>query len=105
MNQPSNFAEPKAKKVITPVKTLEDEIDLLSRQSTTNSQISHALNGDVFFALYEDLAQYSSLQDLFDNPPDNQAKSLNCVLVLPTDAYNFGHYITLLYYPDKSLIY
>ena len=28
----------------------------------------------------------------------------NCVLVLPTDAYNFGHYITLLYYPDKSLI-
>lgn len=78
-------------------KTLESEIAELEQQPTTDEQLKHALRGDVTCMIYQDFAKYSKIEDVFRD-------SLNVVVVFPVEKYNQGHYIAVLYYPDKNLV-
>ena len=75
--------------------TLEKEIQSLITQPISDSQLSYAVKGDVNIILYTDLATVQDIKELFQ-------KTNNVVILLPVDAINDGHYITLLHYPDRN---
>ena len=79
--------------------TLNDYIRDNLGDAVNFPRLVNALDGRVDIIKYLDLGKYSSLEDLFD-----QDKGDNIILYYPVNSENDGHFVALMYYPEKDTV-
>jgi hypothetical protein len=62
-------------------------------------RLINALDGKVDIIRYLDLGKYDSLVDLFDKDKGN-----NVILYYPVDSEHDGHFVAMMYYPEKDMV-
>ena len=78
-------------------RTLKQDVKNAAKYSLSSDDIRRSLNNDVSILLYEDLANVDDIRSIFE--PSN-----NVVLLYPDTQYNQGHWVALMYFPERSHI-
>ena len=77
--------------------TLKQDVKDAAKYSLSSDDIRRSLNNDVSILLYEDLANVDDIRHIFE--PSN-----NVVLLYPDTQYNQGHWVALMYHPNRNHI-
>ena len=81
---------------------LEAFINRAQDEATTDTQLKHALNGDVVVITYDELFNRTNAGDITNL--FTEAHTNNVVILYPVQSRLSGHYVALMYYPEDNLI-
>jgi hypothetical protein len=76
---------------------LEDDVRKAESYALSDSDIRKHMHGDVSIWLYEQLALLPDIRHLFK-------ESNNAMLLYPTTSAYSGHWVTLMFHPEKNTI-